>query len=132
MKFQTVQILILWVISMSDARYHLYHTQSFGNRSYPHQTNVLYRDCIYVSKLERDRTNQLISYGRRDNEDSILPVDCHGHKQVTFGELRSAHITTEMLYEWFLPIDVQNNYRKFLEQAREEDENVKVCNCTSP
>ncbi|CAF1576943.1 unnamed protein product, partial [Didymodactylos carnosus] len=97
----------------SDEYMQLYHTDRLSHGYY---------DCLYWTDPLDHRRNFLIPYCRRPGITVIEDKreDCYG-RLFSFLQLRKANITTLELDSWNAPIDVMNQYERYIHSKFDEN-----------
>lgn len=92
-----------------------------------------YRDCVYSFHM-KSKTNewQLVPYcirhkkGHSGNHEQV----CDSIDSYTFEQLKAKNIDGDHLYEWRAPIDVINDYQKYLVSHDMTFATRLYCNCS--
>ena len=118
-------VLIFHLLISVKGSFHLYNTNVSNNRDY--------KDCLY-SFISNSTTNerQLIPYCIRHK---LQSSDDDGEKcgvetDYTFEQLKSNNVDSQHLYTWNAPIDMIDEYQKYLSDDDLSLHNHRYCNCS--
>lgn len=115
---------LFYLFSSVNGLSHLYYTDKIYNTDY--------KDCLYSFSIETEINEwELIPYCIRYNSSVINNEECYENINLTFEQLKLKNITSENLYQWNAPIDIINNYQKYLTNNDLSLNNQYYCNCSS-
>jgi hypothetical protein len=104
--------------------FNLHHTNAL--------VNGLNRDCLYYRVSNDNTVHQVIEYCIRYQIDEKILRSKNHHSSFTFEELRKLNVTSYQLYQWSAPMDVVENYQKYLNNKNASLGKFLFYNCTYP
>ncbi|CAF1048431.1 unnamed protein product, partial [Didymodactylos carnosus] len=128
-----IVLILSLAIRTVNGYIHLYNTDLTENGDY--------YDCLYTySNIQvtskHTNTNKgwsLLPYCFRlsdENEIEFEKKKCYGYP-FTFLELKQKNVTSDDLYEWNSPIDVIDQYQKYIDNDLLDENSTTYCNCSS-
>ncbi len=119
-------VFIVFLLTMVDGfSFHLHNTEV--------SVNADYKDCLYSFTFDSSISEwQLVPYCIRQNTQETDDENdrCNGNLDYTFDQLKSQNIDSHHLYEWNAPIDLINDYQKYLTNHDLTLASRHYCNCS--
>ncbi|CAF4674987.1 unnamed protein product [Rotaria sp. Silwood2] len=130
-------MLNTWLIMQILANHQLNMYYTYHNDDHQDKYCLLYyvNDQLYDYLEVPANLHQIISYCFRHSLENLIVTNDNIYKRITFEELQSKNISSQLLLSWSAPIDLAENYEIFLRNTSNVSlfyEEMFFDNCTIP